>query len=107
MLKNQAPLTKTKQTHKDKALPESDFEAICQRCGACCGAYDGDPCEHLRKGSEGRYFCVIYDHRFGIHHTINGHELECVPITEKLKDPWIGDGLCAYKQLYLDGKLKL
>ncbi len=101
-------MTKIKQKSKKRAkFSKHNFEAICKRCGACCGAYDGDPCEYLRKRSDGRYFCAIYDHRFGIHHTINGHELECIPIRDKLKEPWIGDGLCVYKQLFLEGILKL
>ena len=23
------------------------WEALCGHCGACCGAAEGDPCEHL------------------------------------------------------------
>ena len=81
---------------------KQEFESICNRCGACCGAYDNDPCIHLRKDEENNYFCDIYEDRLGFHKTVNGNRIKCIPIIKKLeKGPWIGDGLCAYKQLIL------
>ena len=79
-----------------------EFEDICIHCGGCCGIFDGDPCEHLRRDNEGTTYCVIYENRLGWHHTVNGREMECVPIMDKLSEDWIGDHICAYKRLYLD-----
>jgi len=80
----------------------TDFELICYKCGICCGAYDGDPCEHLTVRSDGSYSCRIYTNRFGKHHTINGIEMECVPILEILrKEGFAGDHLCAYRDYLL------
>jgi len=78
---------------------EEEFEAVCIRCGACCGAYDGDPCEHLRPKADGSYFCVCYEKRAGVHHTIYGTEMDCVSIREVLHEQWVGDERCAYKKL--------
>ncbi len=73
------------------------WEAKCGRCGACCGAFDGDPCEHLRKGDQG-YFCQIYDTRFGLHKTVSGKDINCVPIRKILHSKWPGDECCRYKK---------
>ncbi len=40
-----------KMKKEDKA-----FEDICERCGACCGAFD-DPCANLEKLDNGKYVC--------------------------------------------------
>ncbi len=88
-----------------RLLSEKEFEDICVRCGACCGAYDGDPCEHLRQDKNGNYFCEIYDHRKGSHHTIMGLEMDCVSIVTKLKTSWIGDKFCSYKKMLKNGEL--
>lgn len=73
------------------------WEAQCGRCGACCGAFDGDPCEHLRK-SEAGYLCSIYSQRFGLHKTISGKDITCVPIRNILHSTWPGDTCCGYKR---------
>ena len=75
------------------------WESLCTRCGACCGALD-DPCENLRKDTKGKYFCAVYDHRFGKWHTVSGQKIVCVPISKKLKDgeSWPGDEHCGYKK---------
>ena len=86
-------------------MTDEEFESICTRCGACCGAYDGDPCEELRQGEDGLYYCAVYENRLGKHHTVKGLEMDCVRITTKLKESWIGDELCAYKKLMKEGKL--
>lgn len=88
---------------KRQLFPEErEFEEICIRCGACCGAYDGDPCEHLQRDGDGSYFCDDYENRLGIHHTVSGVEMECLPIMEKLREDWIGDHLCAYKNRFTE-----
>jgi hypothetical protein len=58
------------------------YEALCRRCGACCGAFDGDPCEHLKKDESGKYFCPVYDQRIGVHKTVSGKQFACVPIRD-------------------------
>ncbi|MFH2024672.1 MAG: hypothetical protein ABIK30_02450 [bacterium] len=84
-------------------MPEKqEFEDICIRCGACCGSFDGDSCENLRGDNEGTYTCDIYEERIGIHRTLTGRVMECVPNMDKLSEDWIGDHLCAYKRKYLD-----
>lgn len=74
------------------------WESLCGRCGACCGAFDGDPCEHLRKNESQQHFCSIYENRFGTHKTISGKEINCVPIRQILNSSWPGDHCCGYKK---------
>jgi len=61
---------------------ELEYEALCKRCGACCGALDGDPCEDLRKDSDGKFYCSVYTHRIGMHKTLSGKQFACVPIRD-------------------------
>ena len=86
-------------------MTDAEFEAICNRCGACCGAYNGDPCEELRRDTEGSYYCAVYEDRLGPHLTVKGVEMDCVSIVEKLKYSWEGDEKCAYKKMIKEGKL--
>jgi hypothetical protein len=91
-------------------LNEEEFESICCRCGICCGSEDGDPCEHLRQDKEGKYYCPIYEKRFGIHRTINGTIIRCVPIEEALRSNPELRKQCAYakaaQKLYQKPKAK-
>ena len=73
-----------------------EHEALCKRCGACCGALEGDPCEHLKRGSDDRYFCGIYGNRFGLRKTIKGEPVLCVPIRNMLHKTWLGCSQCVY-----------
>lgn len=75
------------------------WESLCRNCGACCGAYE-DPCEHLQKNADGKFFCNTYDQRFGLHHTVSGKLARCVPIREKLgrSESWPGDEWCGYRK---------
>jgi hypothetical protein len=77
---------------------DSAWEARCHRCGACCGALD-DPCENLRKDAHNKYYCAVYERRFGKWRTVSGKELTCVPISVKLArgESWPGDEQCGYK----------
>ncbi|MBU3911541.1 MAG: hypothetical protein KKD90_03040 [Candidatus Omnitrophica bacterium] len=73
-----------------------EHEALCNRCGACCGMLDGDPCEHLEKTPDGLYACDIYEQRFGLRKTIKGEPVLCVPIHNVLHKTWWGRARCAY-----------
>lgn len=65
-----------------KWFPPPEFYAPqkCSRCGVCCGATDGHPCEHLRRNPDDTFTCEIYEHRLGPHRTVDGIPFECVPI---------------------------
>ena len=71
-------------------------EALCKRCGACCGVLEEDPCEHLKKGSDDRYFCDTYNNRFSLQKTVKGEPILCVPIRNMLHKTWWGRSQCAY-----------
>jgi len=75
---------------------EAEWESLCHRCGACCGAF-ADPCEHLQSDSEGKWYCDTYEHRFGMHSSRGGLRFKCVPIRGILNRHWDNDHLCAYK----------
>lgn len=71
-----------------------EYDALCRRCGACCGAYDGDPCVHLEKNEGNKYHCNIYDNRIGMQKTLSGKQFACVPIRDLSPNlPFKG---CAY-----------
>lgn len=80
-------------------LQNKIWESTCGRCGACCGVVEGDPCEHLKKADNGRYLCGIYENRFGMHETISGQSIKCVPIRDILHKSWPGDHCCGYKKI--------
>jgi len=69
-----------KQTQQQK-----QYEALCKRCGSCCGAFDGDPCSNLAMDEENKYYCRVYDERFGPQKTLSGKIFNCVPIRELVK----------------------
>ncbi|MBU0504235.1 MAG: hypothetical protein ABH882_04260 [Candidatus Omnitrophota bacterium] len=58
------------------------YEALCRRCGACCGALDGDACVNLKINESGECFCSVYDHRIGMQKTVSGIRFACVPIRD-------------------------
>lgn len=74
------------------------WESLCGHCGACCGASDGDPCENLATKDDGRYYCRIYEQRFGLRRTKSGRVFRCVPIRNILHQSWPGDECCGYKK---------
>ncbi len=77
---------------------QEQWEAKCTRCGACCGSTE-DPCENLRKEENGKYYCSVYNHRYGKWHTVSGKEFYCISIREKIASgfSWPGDEHCGYK----------
>ena len=82
------------QEYWDKHLKEA--EDTCRRCGACCGVLDGDPCEHLKKRPDGKYYCDIYVERLGLKKTVQGKEFHCVSLRDILHKDWKGKEGCAY-----------
>jgi len=64
-----------------KAKSET-FEAMCKRCGACCGSRDGDPCANLAGNEKQGYYCKTYENRLGMQRTVKGDIFNCVPIRE-------------------------
>jgi hypothetical protein len=74
------------------------FEKMCWRCGICCGAEDGDPCQNLVKLSSGKYFCRRYQNRLGKQLTVSGKSFNCVPIWKVLRYPGIRLK-CAYQKI--------
>jgi len=68
-------------SEKQKAEFEK-YEAQCQRCGACCGANDCDPCIELAKDAQGKWFCRVYEARLGFHQTVSGKVFYCLPIRD-------------------------
>ncbi|MGD2278872.1 MAG: hypothetical protein PVH45_02110 [Candidatus Omnitrophota bacterium] len=79
---------------KDK---DEEFEAICKRCGKCCGAGD-DPCRNLAKKHDGSYFCKDYDNRLGRQKTVSGRIFNCVSIREHIAKDSLKPG-CAYREI--------
>ena len=76
---------------------ESEWEDMCIRCGGCCGSFD-DPCKHLRKDPQQRYWCDIYHNRLGTREAVSGEKFQCVHIREILNTHWKNDHLCSYKR---------
>jgi uncharacterized cysteine cluster protein YcgN (CxxCxxCC family) len=56
------------------------YEALCTRCGACCGASGQDPCLNLAKDNDNVYYCKVYENRFGKQTTVSGKAFHCIPI---------------------------
>ena len=80
-------------------------ESLCTRCGCCCGAFDGDPCEHLFLDSNKKYYCDIYENRFGTRKTVSGKTFQCMPIRDILfESSWADNKHCAYRKI-LNNKL--
>jgi len=78
-------------------FPPDEFYTAerCARCGICCGATDGHPCERLRWDAKGMTSCEIYDTRLGPHRTTTGMAFVCVPI-QKIIEMNGGYASCSY-----------
>ncbi len=83
---------------KLQEINKEEWESRCRMCGACCGSLEGDPCVHLIAREGGKYFCEVYDHRFGTHKTRSGETLRCVDIRNILTKSWPGSSQCGYKK---------
>ncbi len=74
---------------------ESAFEALCKRCGECCGA-SGDPCVNLARRDDGTFFCRDYEGRLGPQVTVSGKKFHCIPIRDYINHGTLKDN-CAYR----------
>lgn len=74
------------------------YESICARCGACCGAEDGDQCVNLEKAADGKYFCKVYENRLGPQRTISGKSFHCIPIGDVIMNLGARPN-CAYRRV--------
>lgn len=71
-----------------------EYEALCKRCGKCCGA-ETDPCDNLKKDACGGYYCASYESRLGRQVTVSGRVFTCVPIREVVRKGLPNEG-CGY-----------
>jgi uncharacterized cysteine cluster protein YcgN (CxxCxxCC family) len=78
---------------QDRASAE--FEAICKRCGECCGAGTDEPCANLASAGDGKYFCRSYQNRLGMQRTVSGRVFTCVNIRDVIAKG-LPYGSCAY-----------
>jgi len=76
---------------------EVSYEALCRRCGECCGAFGKDPCEHLVRAVDGRYACSAYADRLGPQKTVSGTIFICVTIRDVHKHGVFYNN-CAYNR---------
>ncbi|MCK5451569.1 MAG: hypothetical protein KAI70_07375 [Candidatus Omnitrophica bacterium] len=81
--------------NKNMEERQKKFEAICVRCGECCGSED-DPCENLVKKNDGTCFCSDYESRLGPRKTISGFSFNCVPIQEHIHNDTLRQN-CGYR----------
>lgn len=81
--------------YKSLEKGDSDFEAICKRCGECCGASD-DPCVNLTKIGENHFICIAYERRLGPQKTVSGSLFNCVPIREHIAKKTVRPN-CTYR----------
>lgn len=58
------------------------YEALCRRCGECCGASSSDPCANLIKLEDETYSCRAYETRRGLQASISGNMFACVNIRD-------------------------
>ncbi len=74
------------------------YEALCKRCGMCCGSAGNDPCLNLARDNDGKYYCKSYDKRFGPQLTVTGKKFTCVEIRDVLKSG-IPNEECGYAKI--------
>jgi hypothetical protein len=83
------------QYQKKLETREIDHEALCRRCGECCGAHGSDPCARLSPAEGGRFICTAYDGRLGPQMTRSGVIFTCVTIRDVHKHG-VYYNACAY-----------
>jgi len=76
---------------------QDTHEALCKRCGACCGVFENDPCIKLKRESDSRYSCLDYENRMGLQSTVNGNTFRCVTLREIRFGSWPGSWKCGYR----------
>ena len=75
------------------------YEAMCKRCGKCCGVSDGDPCVNLDKDVRGSYYCRVYLNRVGPQKTLSGRDFNCAEIRENMRKGATQPN-CAYSKIF-------
>lgn len=70
------------QYQKKMEAQEADHEALCRRCGECCGASGSDPCSRLSPTDDGHFLCTAYADRLGPQKTRSGVIFTCVTIRD-------------------------
>lgn len=71
--------------YKRQESDRASHEALCRRCGKCCGSETEEPCRNLVKDDSGKYRCATYDNRLGRQLTVSGREFTCVPIYDVIR----------------------
>lgn len=61
-----------------------EHEALCKRCGRCCGAGTEEPCSNLARDDSGKFYCKSYENRLGAQKTVSGRVFTCVQIRDVL-----------------------
>jgi len=61
-----------------------EYEALCKRCGKCCGAGTSEPCSNLAVYHDGKFYCKSYQNRLGMQRTVSGRVFTCVDIRDVL-----------------------
>ena len=61
---------------------DAAHEAICRRCGECCGAFGSDPCAQLLPTADDHFVCSAYADRLGPQRTRSGAIFTCVTIRD-------------------------
>lgn len=70
------------QYQKKLEEQETIYEALCRRCGECCGAFGSDPCSQLSPTKDGRFVCIAYTDRLGPQKTRSGVIFTCVTMRD-------------------------
>ncbi len=74
----------------------SEYEALCKRCGTCCGLADGDPCRNLVLVGNGSCTCSVYTNRLKVQKTVSGKSFSCVSVRELLNAYDLPHPACGY-----------
>ena len=72
----------SEQYQKKLEMQEANYEALCRRCGECCGAFGSDPCAQLSPTEDGHFACSAYADRLGPQKTRSGVIFTCVTIRD-------------------------
>lgn len=80
-----------------QSIEQDEYEALCKRCGKCCGADTAEPCANLAKDTGGKFYCTSYHSRLGLQRTVTGKIFTCVEIRDVLTKGLPHEG-CSYSR---------